>query len=336
MAITETAVNTTAGSSAPIDVVDDGTNNTMAITPYYETSGAALSRVGETAPLPTTLSYLEKAEDAAHNSGDKGIMPLSVRQDTAAALAGTDADYQPLITDGNGRLHVNIGELFGVTTMGQKSMGNSLSVALSTNHSTVPVDIQTTGQAVMASSVPVVIASDQSGLTVSSLPQVQNEAGYSGQWHNPIKVSGSTIGASAATYASGDVIGGLVTLSNAVFENDGTIKIDSITLQDEATQDVGLKLVFFDSNPNSSTITDNVAFDIAFADAEKHIGTVSIGAGSSNWDNWTITSVATLTNVGLRLSAGGGSKSLYMVVVSQGTPTFTANCLSINIDAYRP
>ena len=30
-----------------------------------------------------------------------------MRQDTAAALAGTDADYQPLITDANGRLHVN-------------------------------------------------------------------------------------------------------------------------------------------------------------------------------------------------------------------------------------
>jgi len=47
-----------------------------------------------------------KAEDAAHVTGDKGIMLLAVRKDTAAALAGTDADYIPLIVDASGRLHV--------------------------------------------------------------------------------------------------------------------------------------------------------------------------------------------------------------------------------------
>lgn len=59
--------------------------------------------------LLTTLAALSRAEDAAHSSGHTGVMGLSVRQDTAAALAGTDADYQPLITDANGKLHVNAG-----------------------------------------------------------------------------------------------------------------------------------------------------------------------------------------------------------------------------------
>lgn len=49
---------------------------------------------------------LEKAEDAAHFDGDHGLMILAVRKDTAAALAGTDGDYIPLIVDANGRLHV--------------------------------------------------------------------------------------------------------------------------------------------------------------------------------------------------------------------------------------
>lgn len=53
----------------------------------------------------TGATHLGKAEDAAHTSGDVGVMMLSVRQDAAAALAGTDADYQPLITDSAGRLH---------------------------------------------------------------------------------------------------------------------------------------------------------------------------------------------------------------------------------------
>lgn len=53
------------------------------------------------------VSELVKLEDAAHTSGDPGFQLLTVRQDTAAALAGTDADYQPLITDSSGRLHTN-------------------------------------------------------------------------------------------------------------------------------------------------------------------------------------------------------------------------------------
>jgi hypothetical protein len=52
------------------------------------------------------LDDVVKAEDAAHSGGDKGIMALSVRKDTATSLAGSDADYCPLITDANGRLHV--------------------------------------------------------------------------------------------------------------------------------------------------------------------------------------------------------------------------------------
>jgi len=59
----------------------------------------------------TGAASLGKAEDAAHASGDTGVMSLSVRKDTAAALAGTDADYQPLITDASGRLHVNVGTI---------------------------------------------------------------------------------------------------------------------------------------------------------------------------------------------------------------------------------
>jgi hypothetical protein len=50
--------------------------------------------------------FARTLEDVAHVSSDAGTMVLSVRQDTAAALGGADGDYQPLITDANGRLHV--------------------------------------------------------------------------------------------------------------------------------------------------------------------------------------------------------------------------------------
>lgn len=54
----------------------------------------------------TGATNLGKAEDAAHTSGDVGVMALSVRANTAAATSSADGDYQPLITDTNGRLHV--------------------------------------------------------------------------------------------------------------------------------------------------------------------------------------------------------------------------------------
>ena len=51
------------------------------------------------------IDNIVKNEDTAHSGGDAGVMALSVRKDTATFLAGSDADYQPLITDANGRLH---------------------------------------------------------------------------------------------------------------------------------------------------------------------------------------------------------------------------------------
>ena len=56
--------------------------------------------------VDTAGAAVVKAEDAAHVSGDKGIMLLAVRKDTAAALAGADGDYIPLIVDSSGRLHI--------------------------------------------------------------------------------------------------------------------------------------------------------------------------------------------------------------------------------------
>lgn len=54
----------------------------------------------------TGATSLGKAEDAAHSSGDTGVMLLAVRNDAGTALAGTTGDYIPLSTDANGALRV--------------------------------------------------------------------------------------------------------------------------------------------------------------------------------------------------------------------------------------
>ena len=82
------------------------------------TSALALESGGNLA----TIAGAIRAEDAAHVSAHTGIMALSVRQDTAAQLAGTDGDYSPLITDSSGRLHVSVGN---TVTVGSHNVTNA-------------------------------------------------------------------------------------------------------------------------------------------------------------------------------------------------------------------
>ena len=53
----------------------------------------------------TAATSIGKAEDAAHTSGDTGVMMLGVQQ-TAQAALGANGDYEPLLMDGNGSARV--------------------------------------------------------------------------------------------------------------------------------------------------------------------------------------------------------------------------------------
>lgn len=57
----------------------------------------------------TGATNLGKAEDAAHTTGDVGVMALAVRSDAGGAIAGADGDYTPLQVDSNGALRVTGG-----------------------------------------------------------------------------------------------------------------------------------------------------------------------------------------------------------------------------------
>lgn len=115
-------------TSATVDAaLPAGTN---AIGKLAANNGVDIGDVDVTSVVPGTgATNLGKAEDAAHTTGDVGVMALSVRQDTAAALGGTDADYQPLITDASGRLHViNSGGVGGTVAHDGIDSGNPLKV----------------------------------------------------------------------------------------------------------------------------------------------------------------------------------------------------------------
>jgi len=109
-----------------------------------------------------TSSEIFQLEDTGHTSADPGLMGLTVRQDTAAALAGTDADYQPFITDANGRLHVLDANSAAIKTA-VELIDNAISGAgfniTQLNGATVPI-----GAGTEAAAVRVTMATDSTGV----------------------------------------------------------------------------------------------------------------------------------------------------------------------------
>lgn len=83
-------------------------------------ANTALSTIaGDTTSIDSLITALSKAEDAAHSSGDQGIMGLAVRNDTEGSLVDTDGDYAPLQVDSVGRLRV-VADL-DVTNLSEKA-----------------------------------------------------------------------------------------------------------------------------------------------------------------------------------------------------------------------
>lgn len=88
---------------------DDGT----AHWPYTKMAWGADNTqtiVTTSAGIPVQLydgagNALAHLEDAAHTTGDAGVQVLAVRNDTLAALAGTDGDYAPIQVNASGAVY---------------------------------------------------------------------------------------------------------------------------------------------------------------------------------------------------------------------------------------
>lgn len=117
----------TAGSGLPIQdggnviSVDDGGSNlsiddggnSITVDGAVTVTNAGTFAVQVDGNALTSLQLIDNlvlAEDAAHGSGDPGLMVLGVRKATTPAdrsAGATDGDYEPFQVDGNGRLYVN-------------------------------------------------------------------------------------------------------------------------------------------------------------------------------------------------------------------------------------
>lgn len=81
-------------------------------------SGVDIGDVDVTSVVPGTgATNLGKAEDAAHTSGDVGVMALAVYKTSATLLVGSDGDYTPLTVDASGQARVVVGNISSLATL---------------------------------------------------------------------------------------------------------------------------------------------------------------------------------------------------------------------------
>ena len=95
-----------SGNELQVDVVASLPAGSAAIGKLAANSGVDIGDGDVTSVVPGTgATNLGKAEDAAHSSGDVGVMSLAVRNDDIVALGGADGDYAPLQVNATGSLY---------------------------------------------------------------------------------------------------------------------------------------------------------------------------------------------------------------------------------------
>ena len=140
-----------------------------------------------------------------------------------------------------------------------------------------------------------------------------------------IKVAGATVAVNTDAYAAGDLVGTKLTLANAYPVESKEPYLHSITVQDLDSQAAELDFVFFDADPSGTTFTNNSALDIADADLPKIIGFATLTA--SDYCAFADNSVGTVGNLGIACKPA--VNTLYCAIVARGTPTYSANGLSV-------
>lgn len=353
------AVTAGSGTTVAADEVVDGTLGTVKVQfvklmdgtldgTTKVAAGANGLAVDVKAVVPgTAATNLGKAEDVAHTTGDTGVMMLAVRKDTAAALAGADGDYIPLITDASGRLWVMLPANSGVD-IGDVDVTSVIAGTGATNLGKAEDVAHTTGDTgVMMLAVRKDTAAALATTDGDYIPLITDA---SGRLHvAPLVAGTANIGdVDVLSIAAGETLIGLVGASDiqvavtptmdtsAYTANDvwftateiaaaarvsgGSTILQSVTILDKDDQTAAaVDLYFFDRTVTLGTI--NNAVTISDADAAYYVGHVSIAA--ADWKDLINSKVACKAGIGLAMKAN--ATSIFVAAVTAGTPTNTAS-----------
>ena len=278
------------GDYAPLMVNQDGH---LVIYNYDISASVSLLDAiqGRSVTIDNNIDSLTKSEDAAHSSGDKGIMSLAVRKDTAGSFANADGDYVPLQVDANGSLRVNV-------TASTASGGGGTQYDEDTAH--------TSGdKGTMALAVRKDTAAALAGTDGDYIPLIVDNAGK--LWVNtgsvtidsssPVSVAGNLAVVSAeftrpsdtTAYAVGDVVASSTSaaaplqISGCARVNAGSGYIVGVELiADQKSITPAFRVHVFNAAPTQSN--DNAAHRLLYADASKRVAEIVLSAMSTPSD----------------------------------------------------
>lgn len=140
---------------------------------------------------------------------------------------------------------------------------------------------------------------------------------------NPLGVSGSvtTLGngarikatptMSGATYTTGMLVGTKLILSGATRIAAGQSVLESVVLSDKSNAAGAVNVVFFETNPSSTTFTDHSTFSVNNTDLLNVVGCVQIA--TTDYVKFNANAVATKNGLGLEFNSS--DTNLYAAIM---------------------
>jgi hypothetical protein len=112
-------------------------------------------------------------------------------------------------------------------------------------------------------------------------------------------------------------VGGLIKFNNITGPQQSGV-VQSLTVQCQSSQTTGYKLYLFNDTPSSTTIADKATPTLSALDLPKLMTVITLGSADS-----TIGKTINVTD-SIGRSFTTTTQSLYGILVTTGTPTYTA------------
>ena len=130
----------------------------------------------------------------------------------------------------------------------------------------------------------------------------------------------------AGVYTANDVCGAIQTITDAATQPGRPTTLDTLVIRDLAMQDADFVIWLFNADPTNGTYTDNIAYDIHDTDLAMCVGWVEVA--SSDYKDATDNSVATLRNLGLKITPVGTANLFAIAQIKVGDTYATTSDLT--------
>jgi hypothetical protein len=143
--------------------------------------------------------------------------------------------------------------------------------------------------------------------------------GYaSGQFTAAIRWVNPGVSVSTTAYAAGDVVGGVLTLTNVLSPTCFSSYLNSLMIIDRDNQKPNLSILLFNANPVNGAYSDNGPISLAGDDTNL---VAQIDTDDFTWRTLNTKAALNATNLGRDVSGAGAN--LWAVIVTRGAATYT-------------